>query len=97
MLSVHEDGRVLLRQLMKDLSSSREWSLCAFSSLARSVIECCHSLDFIASLFAENTALKPLSIPWLIVDFISMGDRCLSVFMFHRAGCGSVHRSKRFS
>ena len=47
---------------------------CAFSSLARSNIEYCDSLDFIASLFVENMVLKPQFISRSTFDFISMGD-----------------------
>jgi hypothetical protein len=56
--------------------------VCAFFSLAPSNIECYDSLDFIASLFLENTVLKPQSISCLIVDSISMCERCFIVFIF---------------
>ena len=69
----------------------------AFFSLARCKIGCCDSLDSIASLSVENTVLIHQVIFWLIVDFISIGERCLIDFLFLRSGCSSVQVSKRLS
>ena len=48
------EWRVLLRQIKKNLSFSRDWSLLRlFWSPARSDIEWCDSFDFTASLFVQ--------------------------------------------
>ena len=47
----------------------------AFFCLAHSKIKCCDALDFIASLFVENTILKPQSIACQIAGYFSMGER----------------------
>ena len=69
---------------------------CAFFSVARSIVDCCDSLDFIASLSVEDTGLRPQSISWLIVDFMSISERYFIVFMFWLAMCPrSLYGSKK--
>ena len=53
-----------------------------FFSRARSKIEGSDSFDFKASLFVKKTVSKPQSISWLIVDFISIGQRYFNHLMF---------------
>ena len=70
---IEREGFYYVRSSRMSLSLLIDY-FCAFFSLARSKIECCDLLDFIASLFVENTTLKPQSISCSIVGFISMGD-----------------------
>ena len=84
LLSVDSEWRFSyhIRSSGISLSSVMIHHFCAFFSLALSKIECCDSLDFIVFLFMENATLKPQSISHLIVDFISMGERCFIVYIF---------------
>ena len=49
LLSIDSQWRFLLRQIEQNLSFALDWSLSCFFSLARSNIEYCDALDFIAS------------------------------------------------
>ena len=69
---------------------------CAFCSLARSKIECCYSFDFNAYLFGESMGFKSQFLGWLIVDFISMGEKCLYCrCAFSAASSETSHSMKR--